>query len=149
MRFFLYLCVAMIQRIQSIYLFIVTALGITQCFFPFAAVQGTSLGMENCYIYAGLAAIAPMISLVSIFMFKKRILQMRLNSFNIILMIFQIIAMLGYFFYNKSNAILEEVLPTHILMPFALPFINIILTYLAIRAIGKDEALVRSLDRLR
>ena len=63
----------MIQRIQSIYLFIVTALGITQCFFPFAAVQGTSLGMENCYIYAGLAAIAPVISLVSIFMFKKRI----------------------------------------------------------------------------
>ena len=27
--------------------------------------------------------------------------------------------------------------------------INIILTYLAIRAIGRDEALVRSLDRLR
>ncbi len=57
--------------------------------------------------------------------------------------------MLGYFFLGKSNAILEEALPTHILMPFALPFINIILTYLAIRAIGKDEALVRSLDRLR
>ena len=139
----------MIQRIQSIYLFIVTALGITQCFFPFATVQGTSLGMENCYIYAGLAVIAPIISLVSIFMFKKRILQMRLNSFNTILMIFQIISMLGYFFYNKSNGIVEDILPSHILMPFALPFINIILTYLAIRAIGKDEALVRSLDRLR
>lgn len=149
MRFFLYLCVAMIQRIQSIYLFIVTALSITQCFFPFAAVKGMSLGMGNCYIYAGLAAIAPIVSLVSIFMFKKRILQMRLNSFNIILMLFQIISMVAYFFYFKSNAVADDVLPTHILLPFALPFINIILTYLAIRAIGKDEALVRSLDRLR
>ena len=149
MRFFLYLCATMIQRIQSIYLFIVTALGLTQCFFPFATVQGMSLGMNNCYIYAGLAAITPIISLVSIFMFKKRILQMRLNSFNIILMVFQIISMLGYFFYNKSNNIVEEIISSHILMPFALPIINIILTYLAIRAIGKDEALVRSLDRLR
>ena len=30
-----------------------------------------------------------------------------------------------------------------------LPIVNVILTYLAIRAIGSDEALVRSLDRLR
>ena len=149
MRFFLYLCVAMIQRIQSIYLFIVTALGITQCFLPFAAVEGVSLGMGNCYIYAGLAAIVPIVALVSIFMFKKRILQMRLNSFNIILMVFQIISMVAYFFYYKSNTVAEDVLPTHILLPFALPIINIILTYLAIRAIGKDEALVRSLERLR
>lgn len=74
---------------------------------------------------------------------------MRVNSFNIILMIFQIISMVAYFFYFKSNYTVEEVLPTHILGVFAIPFINIILTYLAIRAIGKDEALVRSLDRLR
>ncbi len=139
----------MIQRIQSIYLFIVTALGITQCFYPFATVKGMALWLENCYIYAGLAVIAPLVSLVSIFLFKKRILQMRFNSFNIILMIFQIISMIAYFFYSKSNTIVEEMLPTHILLPFAIPFINIILTYLAIRAIGKDEALVRSLDRLR
>jgi hypothetical protein len=139
----------MIQRIQSIYLFIVTALGLTQCFFPFASVQGMPLGIGNCYIYAGLAAIVPIVALVSIFMFKKRILQMRLNSFNIVLMLFQIISMIAYFFYFKSNAVAEEVLPSHILLPFALPIINIILTYLAIRAIGKDEALVRSLDRLR
>jgi hypothetical protein len=105
--------------------------------------------MENCYIYAGLAVIVPIVALVSIFMFKKRILQMRLNSFNIVLMLFQIIAMVAYFFYFKSNAVAEEALPTHISLPFALPIINIILTYLAIRAIGKDEALVRSLDRLR
>ena len=149
MRFFLYLCVAMIQRIQSIYLFIVTALGLTQCFFPFAAVEGVALGMNNCYIYAGLSAIVPIVSLVSIFMFKKRILQMRLNSFNIVLMLFQIVSMVAYFFYFKSNAVADDALPTHILLPFALPIINIILTYLAIRAIGKDEALVRSLDRLR
>jgi uncharacterized membrane-anchored protein YitT (DUF2179 family) len=31
----------------------------------------------------------------------------------------------------------------------AFPLINIILTFLAIRAIGKDEALIKSLNRLR
>ena len=29
------------------------------------------------------------------------------------------------------------------------PFVAAILTYLAIRAIGKDEALIRSMDRIR
>ncbi|MBR2492659.1 MAG: DUF4293 domain-containing protein [Paludibacteraceae bacterium] len=139
----------MIQRIQSIYLFIVTALGIFQCCSPFASVKGLTLGLDNCYIYAGLTVLIPIVSFVSIFLFKKRILQMRVNSFNIILMIFQIISMVAYFFYFKSNYTVEEILPTHILGVFAIPFINIILTYLAIRAIGKDEALVRSLDRLR
>jgi hypothetical protein len=34
-------------------------------------------------------------------------------------------------------------------IPMSFPLIAIILDYLSIRAIGKDEALVRSLDRIR
>lgn len=148
MRFFLYLCVAMIQRIQSIYLFIVFILSVVQCFYPFASVGEMALGVSNCVIYAGISVIIPLMAIVSFFMFKKRILQMRLCSFNVVLMVFQILSMVGYFYFATTIQETEEY-TKHILLVFALPFINIILTYLAVRAIGKDEALVRSLDRLR
>ncbi len=138
----------MIQRIQSIYLFIVFILSIVQCFYPFASVGKMALGVSNCVIYAGISVIIPLMAIVSIFMFKKRILQMRLCSYNIILMIFQILSMVGYFYFATTIQETEEY-TKQILLVFALPLVNIILTYLAIRAIGKDEALVRSLDRLR
>ena len=138
----------MIQRIQSIYLFIVFILSIVQCFYPFASEGEMALGVSNCVIYAGISVIIPLMAIVSIFMFKKRILQMRLCSFNVILMIFQILSMGGYFYFATTIQETEEY-TKNVLLVTALPFINIILTYLAIRAIGKDEALVRSLDRLR
>lgn len=56
--------------------------------------------------------------------------------------------MVGYFYFATTIQETEEY-TKQILLVFALPLVNIILTYLAIRAIGKDEALVRSLDRLR
>ena len=56
--------------------------------------------------------------------------------------------MVGYFYFATTIQETEEY-TKQILLAFALPLVNIILTYLAIRAIGKDEALVRSLDRLR
>jgi len=34
-------------------------------------------------------------------------------------------------------------------IPMVIPIVTIILSYLAIRAIGKDEALIRSIDRIR
>lgn len=60
--------------------------------------------------------------------------------------------MLGYiglnYYYIKSFANqLNSVISYQIIVVF--PLISAILTYLAIRAIGKDEALIRSLDRIR
>lgn len=138
----------MIQRIQTIYLLVVFILSIIQCFYPFASVGEFALGVTNCTIYAGISIIIPIVALVSIFLFKKRILQMRLCSFNLILIIFQILSMVGYFYFATTIQETEEY-NNHIYLVSAIPFINIILTYLATRGIGKDEALVRSLDRIR
>lgn len=135
----------MIQRIQTIYLLIVTVLGILLCCFPLASIGEVAIKWGQSIVYTGLITIMPAITLATIFLFKKRILQMRFCSFNIILNILTILLVILHIYLAKENsdAELKLFLPT-VIMP-----INIILLYLSVRAIGKDEALVRSLDRLR
>jgi hypothetical protein len=136
----------MIQRIQSIYLFIVTVLSVVICFYPYAEIGDRELTFWTSGIYQGLCIIIPLVTFVAIFMFRKRILQMRLCSFACIVMLFQAIYMIASYFIAGKD------MPEgtcHLYLPVVVPFINIILTYLAIRGIGKDEAMVRAADRLR
>jgi hypothetical protein len=152
----------MIQRIQTVYLLVVSILLATMFFYPLAELLSAD-GKLFTYNYNGLTAesedilylltIPPVIllgitlgiSFISIFLYKKRILQMRLNSFNIILMIGYL--GLNYYYLQNFSKQLDGVISYQIAAIF--PFIAAILTYLAIRAIGKDEALIRSMDRIR
>ena len=136
----------MIQRIQSIYLFIVTVLSVVICFYPYAEIGDRELTFWTSGIYQGLCTIIPLVTFGAIFMFRKRILQMRLCSFSIILMLFQAIYMIASFFIASEGC--KEGL-CHLYLPVVVPFINMILTYLAVRGIAKDEAMVRAADRLR
>jgi hypothetical protein len=153
----------MLQRIQTVYLLVVVALTVTMLFLPLAVLQlgdqlftfdatgVTTMAEQPELIYPtwGLFALGVIISLLAfliIFLFKNRILQIRLCVFNSILM-------LGFyglfaFFYWSVKGQMESVSMS---FKFALsfPLISLILNYLAIRNIGADEALVRSLDRLR
>lgn len=152
----------MIQRIQSIYLLVVSILLGTMFFYPLAEMLSSD-GQLFVYYFNGLAregeealyllTIPPIIllgiivgiSFITIFLYKKRIIQMRLNSFNVILMIGYL--GLNYYYIQNFSKQLEGVVSYQIAAIF--PFIAAILTYLAIRAIGKDEALIRSMDRIR
>ncbi len=136
----------MIQRIQSIYLFIVTILSVVICFYPYATINGTPLTYCSSIIYGGLSTVIPLVTLTTIFLFRKRILQLRLCSFACILMLFQTIYMIASYFIASKD--MPEGSCT-IAFPVIVPIINIIFTYLAIRGIGKDEAMVRAADRLR
>ncbi|MCQ2359923.1 MAG: DUF4293 domain-containing protein [Paludibacteraceae bacterium] len=135
----------MIQRIQTIYLFIVTVLGILLCCFPVADAGDFTIKWGATITFSGLSLLMPTVSLATIFLYKKRILQMRLCSFDIILNVLTLLltALDVYLAHNTGDADIKLYWPV-VIMP-----INVILLYLAIRAIGKDEALVRSLDRLR
>lgn len=136
----------MIQRIQSIYLLIVTILSVVICFYPYASINGNPLTYCTSIIYGGLSTVIPLVTLTTIFLFRKRILQLRLCSFACILMLFQAIYMVASFFIAGKG------MPEgtcSLFFPVIVPIINIILTYLAIRGIGKDEAMVRAADRLR
>nr|WP_319267853.1 DUF4293 domain-containing protein [uncultured Draconibacterium sp.] len=90
-----------------------------------------------------LIGIIAVLHLVVLLLYKKRILQIRILAFTIILML----GLFGLFFYF-TYASFEEV-KVAFKIAVALPIASVILDWLAIRAIGKDEALVRSLDRIR
>lgn len=90
-----------------------------------------------------LIGIIAVLHLATLFLYKKRILQIRILGFSMILML----GLFGLFFYF-TYASFEEV-KVAFKVAVALPIAAIILDWLAIRAIGKDEALVRSLDRIR
>lgn len=152
----------MIQRIQSIYLLVVAMLMGSIFFYPFAELlgakeqlftfhfNGLSLqGEEGLYLLTVppiiLLSIIVLIAFVSIFLYKKRVLQMRLNSFNIILMLGYL--GLNYYYIQNFSKQLDGIVSYQITAIF--PILAAILTYLAIRAIGKDEALIRSMDRIR
>lgn len=152
----------MIQRIQSVYLLVVTILMASVYAYPIAELlsandqlfiykfNGLFLEGEEGIYYLSvptiiLLSIISLISFSSIFLFKKRVLQMRMNSFNIILML-GYMGLNYYYIQNFSNQ-LEGVVSYQISAIF--PFVAAVLSYLAIRAIGKDEALIRSMDRIR
>lgn len=82
---------------------------------------------------------------VTIFLYKRRLLQVRLTIINIFMM-FGSIFLLWYNISKQSELAGADV---RYLMPMIVPIICIVLSYLAIRAIGKDEALIKSMDRIR
>jgi hypothetical protein len=147
----------MIQRIQTVYLFI-SALLITSLLklkfadlsvnnelYTFVA-KGIYAG-ENL-IFNGLAIfifilIIAMLHFVVIFLYKKRILQIRILVFTIVLLV----GLFGMFFYFTYAGFTDAKVAFKV--PVVFPIVAAILDFLAIRAIGKDEALVRSLNRIR
>lgn len=150
----------MIQRIQSVYLLIVTALLIVAMCVPvgyFTNADGSFSEFSNLGVNLqngcdsspwGMFAIlllSALIAFATIFLFRNRILQIRMTVFNSILLI-------GYYLtFFVFMFILQGKLGTsfHVLWGLSLPLVSIILNYLAIRAIGKDEVLVKAADRLR
>ena len=147
----------MIQRIQTVFLLIAGLLiaslyklkiaelsvnGELHIFNAFGIFKEESLVFNGLPVLILIGLIA-LLHLIIIFMYKKRIRQIRLIVFTIVLQL----GLFGLFFYfayagfSGANVAFK--------IPLIFPVISIILDYLAIRSIGKDEALVRSLDRIR
>ncbi|MFW5832195.1 MAG: DUF4293 domain-containing protein [Prolixibacteraceae bacterium] len=147
----------MIQRIQTVYLLLAGLITASLFFFDFAQLAvDSNLYVLNAHgildgedvIISGIPiqffiALVSIMHVVIIFMYKKRIRQIRMTVFTIILL-FGLMAFLFYFIYGSFenvSAVFE--------IPMSFPLIAIILDYLAIRGIGKDEALIRSMNRIR
>ena len=154
----------MIQRIQTVYLFLSATLIFLIFMFPLAELlvsdnllfifryRGIYELAENTEILtiqslplAILFGIIFLVNLISIFLFKNRMLQMRLSIFNIMLML----GSLGLAYYYIYIAFNELNTIVHYSFVAIFPIISAILTYMAFRKIKKDEKLVKSLDRIR
>jgi hypothetical protein len=154
----------MIQRIQTIYLIVIAILIGTFYFLPFASFiieQDMSLyhlSINGLVLDAKTAKplfhTVPLIIIISIIIitdiititiYKRRMYQIKLCILNIVLLIG--LQGLMYYFVTVSKHQLGSQTTYSII--FIFPLISAILSYLAIRRIAKDEALVRSMDRLR
>lgn len=121
----------MIQRIQTLYLTIALGLmvsiffGIYAVYTPFVILTGAVCALL----------------IATIFLFKARKIQIRLCIYISLVLLGQQIWM-GFFYFTHYK---------HHSFPVStvFPIIAIILVILALRAIGSDEALVRSYERLR
>lgn len=147
----------MIQRIQSVYLFIAALLVGFLVLFPYAEIakdgvvyvsniKGITLDgaskASGIFVTVLIGAILVLHG-YAILSFKNRKSQIRLVAICILL----IICLCGLFSYYTYGSFSGALISLKISMAF--PLIAIILDYLAIRAIGKDEALIRSIDRIR
>lgn len=150
----------MIQRIQTLYLLAVVALGLALIWLPVVqlvtpeeaeALQVWELSALGGAPLQGLwgllltTALIPLLAFIDIFLYKKRILQARLN-------IFLVMLCLGYYGVLALYiwlATLSMNVEWHILPYASFPLICLVLTLMATRRILKDEALVRAADRIR
>ncbi|NET31911.1 MAG: DUF4293 domain-containing protein [Cyanothece sp. SIO1E1] len=143
----------MIQRIQSIFL-LLAAIALLGLFgLPFAStaepVAASALFADQKYNILDHTALsatfiaAAVISLLSIFLFNNRKLQMRLSLLAIAGAVAGLIV--AGILYSQDTAGQTAQLG----VGFGLPVVSIILTFLAYRNIKKDDTLVKSMDRLR
>lgn len=163
----------MLQRIQSIFLALATVLGLAVFFFPLA-----SIGIKDCtfdlfitgarhistdcpyvfeiktilHLIIHIALIA--ISLITLFLYKNRPLQMRLCRIGImgnvvfVFLIFMFSDTIKKSFVSGYGVNADSVF-VDFKLGSVLPLVIIVLYFLANWFIKKDERLVKSADRLR
>lgn len=136
----------MIQRIQSVWMLLASACAFLSIKMPFfvgtnpkgeASYQLT--GTENFYILFLTIAVG-IISLVAIFLYKDRKVQMRLCVAGIL-----VEAILIFIYYQKSNAYTEGTYALTALLQAMIFFF----LFFAIRGIRNDNRIIRDSERLR
>jgi uncharacterized membrane protein YiaA len=136
----------MLQRIQTIYLFLAALISGVLIFFVslWSNEAGESVFVEEVLIAMGLFLGSAVLSFISIFLFKNRKLQFVLGRINILLNFF----LLGVFVYWSLTVPGEMEISEKGIGMFV-PVLSIVFLVLANKAIKKDEDLVKSVDRLR
>ena len=92
-----------------------------------------------------LLCVAAFVPFLTLFLFKKRMLQIRLCGLNMGLLL----GSSGLIYYLGTKALDEIAQTISYHLTTAFPLVVFILTFLALRAIGRDVALLKSMDRIR
>jgi len=153
----------MIQRIQSVYLAVSSFLFAAMFFFPFITLTGVSaiyelkimginsitandesLVLQGIPLFVLLMVLA-ILPIIILFLFKKRVLQMRLIVFSMLLAIGFII-LIGFYAFVISDL---DITGWTLNYPLIFPVVSIIFLFMAYKAIKRDEDLIKSIDRIR
>lgn len=156
----------MIQRIQSLYLFMVALLMVIMLanplgsflvgdeefvLKPFGIFSTGSGELVAGTLYMGcVIAMAAVLPFITIFLYRNRLLQIRLCFMELIFLLGAQIFVV-YYLYHATTGIPAAGYDTAIQYSVVdlAPLVSIVLVWLAYKGIVKDEALVRSLNRIR
>ncbi len=155
----------MIQRAQSIYLFLVVVLMSLFFLFPIAdlitsdsvslklysyglkkIVNGESQKLMSTLPLLILAVAISIINFYNIFLFSRRTAQMRLCVYNILLMIG--LVLLSFYYFRVVYKV-YEIAYHHFKIAAIIPVLCIVLNIMAFSGIKRDELLVKTYERLR
>lgn len=154
----------MIQRIQTLYLAGVVALTALVLWLPLARFAAGAahfdlyaFGLRDAdgvvvqqTLYLGiLASVTCLLAAVSIFLYKRRLLQLRLCVVQMVLLVGVTAFTAIYYFLSYRFFATFAFHAQHMQVAVVFPLVCLVLEYLAARAIFRDEVLVRSLDRIR
>jgi hypothetical protein len=152
----------MIQRVQTIYLFLVVVLSLvfmTGTIYvittPSGQIEtvsfmGSHIENGNSYVVKNIALITLtltgiIVSLISIFLYKSRKIQLLLvagaSLLYVALTVLLLLSAMGLTGHAAGS--------TSYAFRIAIPFVNLMLLLMALRGIRKDEDLVKSYDRIR
>ena len=149
----------MIQRIQSLYLFLaaifVALIGILKISTISNETQTADLfywsilGSEGAgaWVLTVTVPLAMILFLFTIFQYKNRILQLKLSK-----LIYLLLAGIVIGIYLTTSSVIDGMQEGAIQVrgvAYYLPLSALVLNFLASRAIMKDESLIKSIDRLR
>lgn len=154
----------MIQRIQSLYLLVVAALVAVALFAPLAWFGGDAgefrlhaFGLRTldgavvqpAYYMGVLLAAACALPLVTIFLFRRRMLQLRLCVVEAVLLVGSAV-MEGVYYFLSWRVFSGLAFRVQGVRPaIVLPLVCLLFVWLAARAVLRDELLVRAADRIR
>jgi glucan phosphoethanolaminetransferase (alkaline phosphatase superfamily) len=103
----------------------------------------TTITLSNQYSIMLLGILICVLNVIAIFMYKSRVLQMRLCVYNMLLLA-GLMGIVLFVLYSVPN-----VRSVSYSMPAVFPIISLILHYLAFRGIRRDDMMVQALSRLR
>ncbi len=155
----------MIQRIQSVYLSLITLLslllfkGNILAFYDNAgiimkitfrgivqsAVGQSGIPPEKLFLLSAIVSVIPILALITIFFFKKRAIQLWLSKI-LIGAITALLLTLAFYSFTIISKFSSHLIPG---IKMSIPVLLLILAVLTHRGIRKDDQLVKSYDRLR
>ena len=146
----------MIQRIQSLFLLLAGGLAFALLGIPFAGtpetVSASVLFMDGSYSIQDSPALLAFyllggaLAIGSIFLYKRRTLQIRVGIFAFIAILIGMILTVLLFL---QDPVMDQPVQPDDRLGVYMPFLALVALILAQRYIRKDETLVRSMDRLR
>lgn len=147
------------QRKQTIFLLCSLAAVVVCLLMPVGGIEPKTLGPETLLTNLGwtgnepqgfrgwplyvLMVLTGIVSIVTIFLYKKRKLQMKLATWGIVF------DLAWYIYYALIYFDLSADLQMHIKFAACMPLVSCVFLWLAKRGVKADDDLVRSMDRIR